>query len=250
MSIIIKMAKTCYIASFDIGKKNFSFYIESFDRDELLSLQSKNIAKNKRYNPNGTCTDDFGELLKKVYLNGQKEFLGNFDITEGTNTSKYFDVDLCHGMTTLLDKHTEYWKKVDYFVIEQQMSFGARINTMAIKLAQHCLSYFTIKYGCRGIYTNLKNCKTIMEFPAFHKTQVLGSEKIEKVTKAGKVSYKNIEKPARKKWAVETAYGILTEREDFDTIDEITDSKKKDDLSDVLIQCQAFKYLYFVDGKN
>jgi hypothetical protein len=39
----------------------------------------------------------------------------------------------------------------------------------------------------------------------------------------------------------------LTEREDFDTIDEITSSKKKDDLSDVIVQAQAFKYLHFVD---
>ena len=41
-----------WIGSFDIGKKNFSFYIESFDQETLLNLQSKNIVKNKRYNPN------------------------------------------------------------------------------------------------------------------------------------------------------------------------------------------------------
>lgn len=241
-----------YIASFDIGKKNFSFYIESFDIDELISLQKENITKTKRYHPNGTCTEEFGELLKKVYTNGKKEFLGNFDITEGTNKDKYFDVDLCNNMTALLDKYNEFWNKVDFFVIEQQMSFGVKVNTMALKLAQHTESYFMIKYGCKGVGLNglLSNCKKIVEFPSYHKTQVLGSEKIEKVTKAGKKSYKNIDKPARKKWAIESAYGILTERDDYDTIDEITSSKKKDDLSDVIIQGQAFKYLYFVDEKK
>ena len=224
------------IASFDIGKKNFSFYIEECNLDDFSSLS--NIPKKNRYNPNGTCTDEFETLLKKVYCNGKKMLLRNLDITEGTNKEKYFDSDLCHNLTEVLDTYSDYWEKVDYIVVEQQMSFGTKVNTMALKIAQHCESYFMIRYG---------RSKKIVEFPSYHKTQVMGSEKIEKVTKAGKKTFKNVDKPARKKWAIETAYGILTEREDFDTIDEITSSKKKDDLSDVIVQAQAFKYLNFVD---
>ena len=224
------------IASFDIGKKNFSFYIEECNLDDFSSLS--NIPKKNRYHPNGTCTDEFGAILKKVYCNGKKMLLRNLDITEGTNKEKYFDSDLCHNLTEVLDTYSDYWEKVDYIVVEQQMSFGTKVNTMALKIAQHCESYFMIRYG---------RTKKIVEFPSYHKTQVMGSEKIEKVTKAGKKTYKNVDKPARKKWAIETAYGILTEREDFDTIDEITSSKKKDDLSDVIVQAQAFKYLHFVD---
>ena len=224
------------IASFDIGKKNFSFYIEECNLDDFSTLC--NIPKKNRYHPNGTCTDEFGAILKKVYCNGKKMLLRNLDITEGTNKDKYFDSDLCHNLTEVLDTYSDYWEKVDYFVVEQQMSFGTKVNTMALKIAQHCESYFMIRYG---------RSKKIVEFPSYHKTQVMGSEKIEKVTKAGKKTYKNVDKPARKKWAIETAYGILTEREDFDTIDEITSSKKKDDLSDVIVQAQAFKYLHFVD---
>jgi hypothetical protein len=224
------------IASFDIGKKNFSFYIEECNLDDFSSLS--NIPKKNRYNPNGTCTDEFETLLKKVYCNGKKMLLRNLDITEGTNKEKYFDSDLCHNLTEVLDTYSDYWEKVDYIVVEQQMSFGTKVNTMALKIAQHCESYFMIRYG---------RSKKIVEFPSYHKTQVMGSEKIEKVTKAGKKTFKNVDKPARKKWAIETAYGILTEREDFDTIDEITSSKKKDDLSDVIVQAQAFKYLHFVD---
>lgn len=223
------------IASFDIGKKNFSFYVEEFDV-EKLKLQ--NIPKKDRYHPNGTCTEKFSKLLKEVYSNGKKVLLKNVDITGDTDKKKYFDSDLCHNLTEMLDKYKEYWEKVDYIVVEQQMSFGVKTNTMALKLGQHCESYFMIRYG---------RDKKVIEFPSYHKTQVMGSEKIEKVTKAGKKSYKNIDKPARKKWAIETAYGILTERDDFDTIDEITASKKKDDLSDVIVQAQAFKYLHFVD---
>ena len=224
------------IASFDIGKKNFSFYIEECNLDYFSSIS--NIPKKNRYHPNGTCTDEFEAILKKVYCNGKKMLLRNLDITEGTNKEKYFDSDLCHNLTEVLDTYSDYWEKVDYIVVEQQMSFGTKVNTMALKIAQHCESYFMIRYG---------RTKKIVEFPSYHKTQVMGSEKIEKVTKAGKKTYKNVDKPARKKWAIETAYGILTEREDFDTIDEITSSKKKDDLSDVIVQAQAFKYLHFVD---
>lgn len=223
-----------FIASFDIGKKNFSFYIEKIDTSLFASIE--NLPKKDRYHPNGTCTPEFDKIMKKVYCNGEKVLLKNIDITEGTSKTKYFDSDLCHNLTEMLDTYTEYWDKVDYFIVEQQMSFGAKVNTMALKIGQHCESYFMIKYGRR---------KKVIEFPSYHKTQVLGSEKIEKKTKAGKVSYKNIDKPARKKWSIETAYGILTERDDFDTIEEITTSKKKDDLCDVIVQAQAFKYLHF-----
>ena len=223
------------LASFDIGKKNFSFYIEKFNIDDFKELE--NIPKKDRYHPNGTCTEDFSTLLKKVYCNGEKILVKNVDITGGTNKDKYFDTDLCHNLTELLDEYKDLWDKVDYFIVEQQMSFGLKVNTMALKIGQHCESYFMIKYG---------RAKKVIEFPSYHKTQLLGSEKIEKITKTGKKSYKNIDKPARKKWSIETAYGILTEREDFDTIEEITKSKKKDDLCDVIIQAQAFKYLHFV----
>ena len=225
-----------FISSFDIGKKNFSFYIEKINENELKELET--IPKKNRYYPNGTCKPEFELLLNKVYCNGEKILLKNIDITKGTDESKYFDSDLCHNLTEMLDEYKEYWDKVDYFIIEQQMSFGTKINTMALKIGQHCESYFMIKYG---------RSKKVIEFPSYHKTQVLGSEKIEKVTKTGKKSYKNIDKPARKKWAISTAYAVLTERGDYETIDEITSSKKKDDLSDVIIQAQAFKILFFIN---
>ena len=39
---------TTYIASFDIGKKNFAFYVEEVNIDVLGKMTS--IPKNKRYN--------------------------------------------------------------------------------------------------------------------------------------------------------------------------------------------------------
>jgi hypothetical protein len=224
------------IASFDIGKKNFAFYIEEINLTELKNI--KNIPKLKRYEANGTCTIDFSKILKQIYLNGKKILIKNIDLTSGTNKSKYFDIELCYNLIDVLDEYREYWDNVSYIVVEQQMSFGKKVNTMALKLGQHCESYFLFKYG---------RFKKVIEFPAYYKTQVLGSEKIETKTKAGKIRYKNIDKTARKKWAIEEGSCILAEREDFQTLSEITSMKKKDDLNDVIIQLQAFKYLYFVD---
>ena len=58
------------IASFDIGCKNFAFYIEEMDRHELENIE--NIDKKDRYNQNGTLTNDFSILINKIYHNGKK----------------------------------------------------------------------------------------------------------------------------------------------------------------------------------
>lgn len=226
-----------WIASIDIGKVNFCFYVEEINKKELENIQ--NVSKLKRYNSNGTCTEQFADLLKKVYCNGKKILLKNLNITEGTNKKKYFDIELCYNMIDVLDEYKEYWDKVSYIIVEQQMSFGRKVNTMALKLAQNCETYFMFKYG---------RFKKVVEFPAYYKTQILGCDKNEKVTKTGKKSYKNIDKTARKKWAIEEASCVLAEREDFECLTELVSTKKKDDLSDVIIQLQAFKYLHFIDN--
>ena len=230
--------ETLYIASFDIGSKNFSFYIEDVDLKMLINI--KNISKLKRYNTDGTPTEDFSKILDNVYSNGKKILLKNTNLTSGTNQNKYFDIELCYNMVDVLEEYVEYWNKVEFIIVEQQMSFGKKTNTKALKLAQHCESYFINKYG--------RSDKKIIEFPAYHKTQILGAEKIESKTKTGKITYKNMGDKERKKWAVEQAFGILALRDDFETMAEIGSMKKKDDVSDVIIQLQAFKYLYFIES--
>jgi len=228
-----------WVASFDIGKCNFCFYIEEFKLSQIESII--NIPKSKRYNPNGTCTPEFNLILNQIYMNGTKKLLKNVNLTKGTDKNKYFDIELCHNLIDVLDEHSEYWDNCSYFVVEQQMSFGKKVNTMALKLGQHCESYFLFKYG---------RFRKVIEFPSYHKTQVLGSEKLEKITKKGKKTYKNVDKYARKKWAIEKGAGVLAQRNDFNTLTEITSMKKKDDCMDNIVQMQAFKYLYFVDKAN
>lgn len=225
-----------WIASFDIGKKNFGFYIEEFNKAELNTL--KKIPKSCRYNEDGSTTTEFEDILHKVYTNGEKILFKVVDLTTNCKKDSYLDPETFHNMTELLDKYTEYWDQCDGFVIERQMSQAKQFNTMALKLGQHCWSYFSFKYS---------RSKQIVEFPAYYKTQVLGAEKTINLTKTGKTRYKAMDKPSRKKWSVKKAIEILNKRNDIETLSELNSARKRDDLADVLCQLQAFKVLSYID---
>ena len=224
-----------WIASFDIGKINFAFYIEEIDINDFKNI--KNISKLKRYNSDGTCTKEFSEILDNIFRNGKKILLKRFNISQNVDKKKYFDLEICHNLIDILDKYKDYWNYVSYFIVEQQMSFGKKCNTMALKIGQHCESYFMFRYG---------RFKNVIEFPSYHKTQILGFQKILKKCKNGKTKYtSNAYK--RKKWAIEMATYVLTHREDYESLNELFENKKKDDISDTIIQLQAWKYLKFIE---
>ena len=213
-----------FVASFDIGKCNFAFCIERFDSSNLKKIKS--IQKSLRYTKENECTLEFQPIIDAVCMEGELVLHENLDITHGSKKSKYLDDVVFLNMYNTLDEYASEFDKCDIILIEQQMSFGAnKTNTMAIKLAQHCKSYFIYKY---------RGTKEIVDFPAYHKTQVLGA-------------IKGLTKPQRKKWSVEKAVDILLQRNDMKTIDMISEKKKRDDLADVFIQLQAFKFLRFVD---
>lgn len=222
-----------WIGSFDIGKKNFAFYIEEIDSELLSNI--KNITKEKRYNKDGTCTNSFKKIMNDLYKNGKTILHVNADLTQNCKKGKYLDPEIFHNMVDHLDKYSDYWIKCSAFIIEQQMSFGKNRNPMALKLGQHCYSYFVFNYG---------RFKKTIEFPAYYKTQILGAPK--KITDK-KGNLVKMSKPERKKWAIEEAIMILTERDELDIMDNLTTKTKKDDLSDVICQLQAWKYLVFVD---
>ena len=216
------------LASFDIGKKNFAFVIEEVDLTQLNLIQ--NVPASKRYNKDGTPTQEFDKLLTKLYKCGKVLLVRNLDITKDCDPSKYFDRTLFINMQNVLDEYMSYWNRCDAFIVEQQMSFGKnKSNTMAVKLGQHCQSYFLLNYG---------KFKHVLEFPAYHKTQILGAPKAERKTK-----------PFRKKWAIQKALDILQLRKDDKTLSDLTTKKKKDDMSDCLLMTITFSYLCFIDGK-
>ena len=132
--------------------------------------------------------------------------------------SKALDKHIFLRLTQLLDSYKSYFDKCSTIIIEQQMSFGSRVNTMAIKIAQHVYSYFLFRYGDQ---------KTIIEFPSYNKTQLLGAPT-------------GMDKPKRKKWAIQEADKIWTLRGDIKTVDMVGSRKKKDDMSDCLLHVLSY----------
>lgn len=224
-----------HVASFDIGKKNFAFYIEEYDTS--LFEEIENIPdKKSRYNIDGTPTDDFKPVLENICVNGKVILYKNIDLTENVENNNIINPEYYYNMSDVLDKFSDYWDKCDKIIIEKQMAFGVRNNIMAIRLGQHCWSYFASKYG---------RDKEIIEFPAYHKTQVLGAEKVE-VKSRNINKYKSMTKPKRKKWCINKAIHIFTIRDDQETLERIKNTKKKDDLADVVCQLQAYKILTYI----
>ena len=219
---------TSLIASFDIGKKNFAFVVEEVDMEKINSIN--NIPASKRYQKDGNPTEEFENILTELYKCGKVILVRNLDITKDCDPGKYFDRNLFINMQNALDEYISYWNRCDAFIIEQQMSFGKnKSNTMAVKLGQHCQSYFLLNYGI---------FKHVLEFPAYHKTQILGAPKVERK-----------KKPLRKKWAIKKALEILELRDDQETLSQVTTKKKQDDMSDCLLMTITFSYLCFIDGK-
>ena len=238
----IKPDNMTWLASFDIGKKNFSFCIEEFNANNISKI--KKLSLKNRYKNDYTPTDQMTKDLDKIYRNGKIILLKNSDLTGNVEKGIYYDPEYCHSMTDLLDQYIPYWNQCAGFIIEQQMNFRGKTNSMAIKLGQHCFSYFAVNY---------KRFKSIIEFPSYHKTNVLGAERSLVFMKNGRTKWKTLGDKERKKWAIEKAKDILTLRQDHPNLEVFEQKRKKgikrmklDDISDTIVQLQAFKYLVYV----
>ena len=221
------------VFSCDVGKKNYAFYIEEFDEDALSSIE--NLPSKERYNPDATPTEAMDEILDQVCMNGRSILYKNNDLCEGCDPKLKLDPLTLHNLTDLLDSYKDEWDQCDAFIIEMQMSFRGVVNLPAIKIAQHTYSYFILRYG---------KDKVVLDYPAFHKTQVMGAPKTPKTLNNGKTRYYVMTKPQRKKWSIAKATELLEKRgeEDF-----VSKAKKKDDLADTVMQLQSYKYLRFVN---
>lgn len=214
------------LVSFDIGKKNFAFVIEEVNINKVNKLTK--IDKKLRYNKDGSPTKPFEKELNKLYKCGKVILVKNVDLTKDCNPKLTLDEHTYVNMLDVLDEYQQYWDKCEHIIIEKQMSFRGKYNVMAMKLGQFCFSYFKIKY---------RESKNIIDYPAYHKTQVLGAIKLDV-----KQKYK------RKKWAIQKATEILELRKDTQNLKQIQDKKKQDDMSDCLLMTITYTYLKYIDN--
>jgi len=210
------MVSKCILGlSIDIGMRHLAFYVEEFNRENILSM----CPCSRMYEKDGTCTKTFSKILDKIERNGFCIFFDLFD--SGSVIEKSF-----LNITEYLDNHRYIFDIISFIIIEDQM----RVNTNARRVCQHIYSYFTFVYG---------NWKPIILFPSFLKTRALGCPRKEKKT-SRRIRYKVI-----KEWSVIYAQEVFEKREDFGYLNLFNELRKKDDVADCICQMQAFKVNVF-----
>lgn len=183
-----------WIASFDIGIKNFAFAILNIH----TTFQSPSRA-------------DLYEHFDVIHFE-------NLDLTTpGKKNIRANDMmDIFENLYDVMDGFALFWEGCEVFLIEQQMQFRHASNIKALKLSQHVLSYLLLHQ--RG--------KTILEYPAYHKTQVWKAPP-------------KLKKHERKKWAIQIVQGILEQQSNHALLEGL---KKKDDVSDCILMGLAYAY--------
>ena len=209
------------IAAFDMGTRNFAFCVEQVDP---MHAQSSKVRPT--YDIHGCPTPDFQVVLDQVYRSGRLIECKCIDLLEYCRVKKTTNLYL--GLTWLLDEYTALWDATDLILIEQQMAYGRhKSNIQALRLAQHCLSYFTTIYG---------SFKQVEEFASTHKTRLLGCP-VEQRKQHNR----------RKQFAVDLVHRILAQR--ADALFPIWQAfPKRDDISDCVLMIQARKVQTWVNG--
>lgn len=266
------MNRVIRIASFDIGKKNFAQYIEECDIDVLYKLRDKyrTLPKLQQRRVKGKMNEEIDSLLKDMYIGGRRLHTGVYDFRSNKESNE-LDMSVRKNLIKHLKSHRDLWKECKIFIIEQQYfatfnQYGNRggkseANIDAIKLAEATLTWFLSEY----------EEAEVLYFSSVYKTQMLGAEPMKEIE--------------RKRWAIGKAKEIYTLREDEEVIKlynlsdkvkrirmnnedkvqkfiEDFDAKEEDmkelgekvirykqklcDISDAMLQLQAFKYRTFI----
>ena len=119
-----------------------------------------------------------------------------------------------------LDRFDELWKKTDVILIEQQYVQRHATNIKALKLSQHVLAYFLLKYQF-----STQGKKKIVEYAASNKTQFFQKKFTKKID--------------RKQWAIQKVHEQLTQTDPV-ALDWFQTFPKKDDVADCILMIWTF----------
>ena len=214
------------VISIDPGEKNFAIRVEvrpvSFENDYM--------------GPNGITPK--GVVVPEIFAKMDFEFTEDEresnDSTEKDQTQKpqqnITSCDVYVNIMKFLDQYIPLFKQSHIMIIEKQLP----INYRMVRVSQHVLSYFYM------ILKDTKYLPLILEIDPKLKTKQLKAPK--------GLNEKDI-----KIWSTEIAYEILKYRKETQSLDILdnarkrkkngTYGKKKDDLSDTIIQIEAvFSY--------
>ncbi|NDE14272.1 hypothetical protein EBZ80_05005 [bacterium] len=133
----------------------------------------------------------------------------------GMNLVDLGDRDTYRTLHRVLEEHAWLWATCETILVEQQMSTGRITNVRAVKISQHVLAYFMIRFPE----------KKIMEYSPRHKTEGFGQKKMSKKTE-------------RKKWAVAKTVELL--HDDPVALDWLGTLPKKDDVCDCFLMTVVY----------
>jgi hypothetical protein len=207
------------IAAFDMGTRNFAFCVEYIPDNVSDTKKPVTIPVKPAFDVEGRALHGYQKYLEKLYQTGYCIECQCIDILEYCKLNQISNIYL--GLTQILNLFSSLWDKVDVILIEQQMAYGRnKANIQALRLSQHCLSYFHTIYG---------PYKTVLEWASTHKTRILGCPIVERRTHK-----------SRKQFSIQLASNILKHRND--PIEPVFQSlAKQDDVSDCLLMIQAYK---------
>ena len=245
-----KIKETIRICSIDIGWKNFCICVEEYSLEALDQIENTS-SSSQYYNPDGTPTLEIKDILNTLYSIGKIIHYENYDISKGTQTTaKYLDPQVYHIMYDKLRENKDIFSTCDIILVEQQVRFGKMCNPKCCDLGQHCRSYFIFEFGLGD--------KKVIEFPAYHKTQVHGCPKDTVKDKRGRDKYISMPKKKRKDWAIEKTREILELRGDEEHLELFSKKPRKkgvikvklDDLADSLLQSISWVYMNYIEKKK
>lgn len=174
------------VLAIDPGVKNFAISIEHVCCDTLSAV------------------DDMETKLECA----QTIFFNTFTITDGSTRE----------VTRVLDTLEHLWKTCTVILVERQMQFRGTVNTKALRIAHHCLTYFELRHTGADV----------IDYQASNKTRVLGAPK-------------GMTKPQRKKWSVAKTGDVLRARGDIASLEKRGSmGRKLDDVSDCMLMCLSY----------
>jgi len=124
------------------------------------------------------------------------------------------------NLTQFLDSKVELFDATSVVIVEKQFFDASRrkCNIRALRLSQHLLSYFSVIYGL---------FKTIVEYPSWKKTKLLGFSATKNTSRARKLFSINQATHILEKIAAHQCYWFHS-------------LKKRDDIADAVCQMVAF----------
>jgi hypothetical protein len=256
------------IASFDIGKTNFAQYVEEFNFDDVLNLKEryKALPNKAQRRTKGEISDELKSILDDLFKKATRINIGVFDFTPKDTTGIKLTNEVRLKFLEHMASYVSVWKDCDGFIIEQQFvnTFSGGTNLDAVKLSEALTMWFLEHYPQKMVQSFGSQYKTLilgaptkMKKPERKKWAIVKAEEIFKLREdKNMLNCFDLSRNVKRKRinTEEKVQSFLINFKDKKVTDDIKilaekivrTKQKLDDVSDVVLQLQAYKYRTFV----